>query len=397
MSALAWIDFDETERSRMQRLLALFQEQETRDELGVGSIRDYLSDRFFPGTSTIQTRLRYMLFVPWILRSLEGRNGSKEQLANEGRSAELLLIEALKAGGETGGVIGSSAGVSLQRLPSSTYWAGLWHWGIRKFEQSMEAYFEALPLLRERRRRDAQNGEVTERTFHWHPDLPEPPERLLQTCSFALTSGEADFIVDRLLATHPDSLLAHLAQRRDGAEADAIWHHPSLGTFSPKHRVLVHQAKLVSNVLHGASLLYNLLLAEHANAVGNQENNGDRVNEYREAIASWADHLEMDAMRAWEPEELFTLIAQDGTPVHPLLRTFFLSWKKAVDASPHGVADDPVARAHVQHREQQLKKSQSRFTNIARLHSWSGASGTRPLSFRWQQTQSHLRDLAHAS
>jgi hypothetical protein len=114
MSALTWIDFDETERSRMQRLLALFQEQETRDELGLGSIRDYLSDRFFPGTSTIQTRLRYMLFVPWILRSLEGRNGSKEQLAKEGRSAELRLIEALKAGGETGGVIGSSAGTSLQ-------------------------------------------------------------------------------------------------------------------------------------------------------------------------------------------------------------------------------------------------------------------------------------------
>ena len=69
----------------------------------------------------------------------------------------------------------------------------------------------------------------------------------------------------------------------------------------------------------------------------------------------------------------------------------------AVDTSPHAVVDDPTARAHVQHREQQLKKSQSRFTNIARLRLWSGASGTRPLSFRWHQAKSHLQDLADAS
>jgi hypothetical protein len=282
-------------------------------------------------------------------------------------------------------------------LPSSTYWAGLGHWGIRKFEQSLEAYFEALPLLRERRRRDSQEGEFAERICHWHPALPEAPDGLLETCSFALTSVEADFFVDRLLASQPYSLLTHLAQRRDGAQADAIWHHPSLGTFSEAHRALVNHAQLVSDVLLGASLLYNLLLAERANVVGNQETKGDRVTEYRDAIASWAEDLDMDAVRAWEPGELFTLMAQDGIPVHPLLRTFFLSWKKAVDASPHAVAEDASARALVQHREQQLKRTQSRFTNIARLQSWSGASGTRALSFRWHQAQSHLQDLANAS
>ena len=36
MSSLAWIDFDEAERQRAQRLMALFQERETRDELGLG-------------------------------------------------------------------------------------------------------------------------------------------------------------------------------------------------------------------------------------------------------------------------------------------------------------------------------------------------------------------------
>ena len=55
MSSLAWIDFDEAERQRAQRIMALFQERETRDELGLGSIRDSIADHLFPGTSTIQT------------------------------------------------------------------------------------------------------------------------------------------------------------------------------------------------------------------------------------------------------------------------------------------------------------------------------------------------------
>ena len=68
MSSLAWIDFDEAERQRAQRIMALFQERETRDELGLGGIRDSIADHLFPGTSTIQTRLRYMLFIPWLYR-----------------------------------------------------------------------------------------------------------------------------------------------------------------------------------------------------------------------------------------------------------------------------------------------------------------------------------------
>ena len=55
VSSLAWIDFAEAERQRSQRIMALFQERETRDELGLGGIRDSIADHLFPGTSTIQT------------------------------------------------------------------------------------------------------------------------------------------------------------------------------------------------------------------------------------------------------------------------------------------------------------------------------------------------------
>ncbi len=39
--------------------------------MGLGRLRDALPEALFPGTSTIQTRLLYVLLVPWIYRRLE--------------------------------------------------------------------------------------------------------------------------------------------------------------------------------------------------------------------------------------------------------------------------------------------------------------------------------------
>ena len=91
MSSLAWIDFDEAERQRAQRIMALFQERESRDELGLGAIRDSIADHLFPGTSTIQTRLRYMLFIPWIFRMLDIRDATPNQIMAEARALEIGL------------------------------------------------------------------------------------------------------------------------------------------------------------------------------------------------------------------------------------------------------------------------------------------------------------------
>ncbi len=52
-STFAWVDFDETSRRTMLDVIEKFRDQDTVDELGLGTIRDALSNYFFPGTSTI--------------------------------------------------------------------------------------------------------------------------------------------------------------------------------------------------------------------------------------------------------------------------------------------------------------------------------------------------------
>ncbi len=390
MSSLAWIDFDESERQRAQRIMALFQERESRDELGLGAIRDSIADHLFPGTSTIQTRLRYMLFIPWILRRLEGRDGTASKLSVEGRSMEVRLSDALKKGGETIGIIGRDAGGRLQRLPSSVYWAGLGAWGIRQFPGSRETYFAALPTVRHRRQRSEVESEGLEdhQSCGWHPGLPPAPTDLLETATFKLTGDEAQFIRDRLVNSAPNSLLTWLARQSDNGQCTYIWHHPALGDFPDVARRLVEHAEIFSGVIHGASLLYNLQLAE-------LREREDWVNLYRGRLTQWAADLDKQRLEAWSLADFWREIDHPTHSIRPALIRFVQDWVALARTGPTDLPDSEVARALVRDRERRLKTSQSRFANQAALDRWGGASGADRLSFRWRQAKSHLGDLLH--
>src|SRR6266403_1397997 len=71
MWTFVWLDYSECERRKMLDVVDLFREHDTRNELGVGSVRKAFADMLFPGTSTIMTRARYFLLVPWAYQRLE--------------------------------------------------------------------------------------------------------------------------------------------------------------------------------------------------------------------------------------------------------------------------------------------------------------------------------------
>lgn len=391
MSSLAWIDFDEAERQRAQRIMALFQERESRDELGLGAIRDSIADHLFPGTSTIQTRLRYMLFIPWLLSRLEGRDSTASQLNVEGRNLEIRLADALKAGGETKGVIGRDAGARLQRLPSSVYWAGLGAWGIRQFPGSRETYYAVLPAVRRRRQRSDVGAEGSEyiQSSNWHPGLPPAPVNLLETASFRLTGDEAQFIRDRLVASARTSLLTWLAGQLHNGQCTYIWQHPALGDFPAEARRLVQHAEIFSGVIHGAALLYNLQLAE-------LRDREDWIEHYRDRLAQWAAELDEQRLASWSLGDFWREVSHPTHTIRPALIRFVQDWVALTKVGAASLPDSEAARALVRERERRLKTSQSRFVNRTALDRWGGASGANQLSFRWGQAQSHLEDLLNA-
>lgn len=397
-SSLTWIDHDSKAREHTLRILSLFQEKESRDELGLGSVRDNFADQLFPGTSTIQTRLRYMLFVPWIYHSLEEKQLPAESFAIQADKLERDLVQPLKDSGDQAGIFGKTAGKQLKRLPSSVYWAGLGVWEIRLTPFSREEYHrhidETYRLRNElktfnknvRSRGDDIDIEKRRTALNWHPRLPAPPEDFPSKVDFSLSQEEAEFIRDRIHSACPDSLLSFLALRCEPADVNAPWEHPDYSNFFDQHKELLTHARLFSEVMHGAALSYNVQLAKllgHDNLVA----------EHQESFDAWMENVPLEEIRAWEVNRLWELTRGHGHNITLQTRHFVQQWISYIRKSPKDLLSDTEALNLIKSREMKLKGAHSRFRNQRTLEQWGGNSGTKRLVYRWPNVKRLLNDL----
>jgi len=390
-STLAWLSFDRREDERMERILRLFTEREVRDELGLGGVRDSIADLLFPGTSTIQTRLRYMLFVPWLCARLEERRTSSAVMAEKLRKLEIRLSRALLEAEDTDGAFGKMAGSQLKRLPSSVYWAGLGSWGLRRFTGSQAEYFRALDGIYRLRRRSRRGDDESEgrdsRLVTWHLKLPPAPPGLPDTAEFRLLPEEAEFVRGCVIRQHPDSLLARLMADPDGtARVDYPWRHPAFGSFTEGQRHLLRHAGHFSDAMYGAALLYNILLAE-------KSGQDDLLEERRDDIDEWGAQLSLRELRAWDLDGFWLDVRHSGHTIGAPTKAFCERWIALVSEGPGRLVASQSAQTLIREREIRLKKANSRFRNQRALDQWGGASGLRPLSYRWSEVQTLLADL----
>jgi len=391
---LTWIDLTSRDRDKMRRILDLFSEQGTIDELGLGSLRDALSDALFPGTSSIQTRLRYMLYVPWIYQALERERVGSNDVAGAARRAELALIGPLGASADPEGVIGARARNTLSRLPSSVYWAALVRWGVFLPAQSTSWYhtrFTSLLKGRDDVGRADDPGVVWARQPTWHPRLPPPPEGFPDQVDFRLTRAEADFLRGRIEERCPRSLLAWLVREGTDAPAESFWDDPDALRAGPEIRATVELARRFSLHVEGAWLLYNLLLAERRDGANGKD--AELVERYRGELSAWL--VREQAERPFDPTTLWSFLARRGARLVELQRRFVETWSTRIAAIGEGpVGEDDLLRRLVEDREVQLKgRGRARLTNQGRLLDWSGRVGVGRMDFRWFRVRQLLIDL----
>jgi Family of unknown function (DUF6361) len=388
-SVLAWLDHDEAERRRMQEVIELFRERDTIDELGIGSVRDAFSNLLFPGTSVLHSRARYFLFVPWIYLDLERQKVSSTQAAARARRDEVRLIHALIEGGEGegSGVIGGVARERLKQLPSSAYWNGLLVHGIRRYHGSIDRYHRSLDgyyqLVRDLPK--AEGDEPTEGVrANWDAGLPPAPERLLESATFDLTRNEALYLRERIHASAPGSLFDVLASRaRRARHVGFPWRHPDVAKLPADLAHLVALARTFSEVMHGASLLYNLMLAEARPLPA-------RVEEYRTRLGYWVDEAAVPA--DWDWAGFWAVVLRANRRISPATRRFVERWFEAARYGL-GVADDPGARPLISERERMTKGAQARLHNLRALELWGGSSGAAQLNYRWPNVEQIVDDI----
>ncbi|WP_374499726.1 DUF6361 family protein [Pseudoxanthomonas sp.] len=299
-------------------------QQGVRDEIGFLALHQGIADRLFPGTSVLHTRLRYALFVPWLMVQSGGR-------ADRFRRDSLILTRQLAQWREpTGKVQEGIIGGSLQREPSQTaamiYWSALARWGILQARTGRAPQTRA-QVLRQieamevggSARKLSIDGEPTW-SFDAHPfvTLPPPPVELAQPgkpIGFALTAKERAFLRRQLMAVPradgQQSLLARLAEHQTSVASVAVPWHKAL------RRVADAQDQFVLMLAEQASALAGIGRGVYAALVEQAKNSdtGQRSRAYRDHLSvmcgehgAVAQAMDLEALQTCVPGQPDALV-----------------------------------------------------------------------------------------
>lgn len=209
--AIGWVLISRAEVAKAEELLQ-GGEQGVVDELGLLAIHQSVADRLFPGTSVLHTRLRYALFVPWLLQKAAAHRNPVEKLAQlEFDLTGDLLQGARNSEEDTRGIIGSRVYARRKHAaqpPSYSYWSALSVWGILgrdyvRAQPSREAVLEQLASELKGGSAMDLDGQPVATTQQLFDGLPPPPAGFLadgKGGTFKLRPIEKNYLGRRLAA-----------------------------------------------------------------------------------------------------------------------------------------------------------------------------------------------------
>lgn len=390
-SSIAWVDTTPAQHRAARELVALFAQPGTRDELGVGQVRDVLSNMLFPGITVLQTRARYYLFVPWCFQTGARRSRrTYATVADAAHTVERELIRTLLKGDDTSGLIGAVVGDSVVTLPSAMFWVGLEQFGIVRRNTG--------PGSIGTRVLDPEGEtEVAERAHsEWDPALPPVPPDFPWKVEggFTMQPHEAEWLTERILLHQGDTLLGDLVTRpaSDYRDANYPWearHSPGLPEVDHSRRFSIAAECLTR--------LYALIVAEAYDANHRLTKHGDDVRtRILDSFTTWSEENghELDTVARWDEDDFWAMIRSRNPRIHPSTEGLFRELGRAVRQGS-SLPDDPQLSRVIRFRESR-KGAKSRLLNPSMLQTWNGHDGGGRMSYRWSNVVRILSEIAEA-
>lgn len=290
---LGWIDFSKNERNKVLSVLDLLSESGTLDELGIAPVRDGFANLFFPGTSTIQTRAKYFLIVPYALKDLEhSKEMNPNLLLRTFDEKERSCGEILVCGDDTDGIIGKRSlaqGRWVKRTPADIYWAGLRNYGIFTGGTiSLSEYVHAICKLKSQKatlsklgnRNDTADESETDdkdagdlfRMQFWK--IPTYQDKWIDDLSVKLTAEEGYFLKNQMINAFPDSMMAYIL--RDGMTEvfgfrSFLEMEPMINRLPEQIQNDYYLACDFAEFLYVLRTIYNMVVSEGKNEEANKE------------------------------------------------------------------------------------------------------------------------------
>lgn len=290
---LGWIDFSKEDRQKALDVINLLSEQGAVDELGIGIVRDAFANYFFPGTSTIQTRAKYFIIVPYILRdAIDGRYGKDVNRILRAIDAEEKEcgIKLLEANPKAEGVIGTRVLPKgwVARKPSDIYWNGIRTYGIFcDYGLSIPEYVSLAVKLNtqkssaklgnrndeaeENEKDDSDAGDIMNVSF-WN--LPIYHDNWRDNLTIELTNEEAFYLDKQIQKGAKESLLEYVLKNRIDMNKYEDFASMAADLSDKVEEKLAYMMKLAcefNDLVYLARVRFNVMLSEEENEVAVSE------------------------------------------------------------------------------------------------------------------------------
>ena len=376
-----------------------------RDEVGFLIVHQRYSDRFFPGTSVLHTRLRYALLIPWIYETLRESRHVTKDFAKAYEEMEHTLTGRLKLtedGGESDGVIGGDVYPrSISQPPSFVYWTALTKWGVigsrpdgRPWSRSDMA--KLLASTRSRSPKD-DDGRPLEHT-HWPiSGLPERPKGWLTNEKMTLTPSkpEARFLAGKLSAVRSPnnpsepSLLARLVGKPVD-DANHCWDESILALAGPEVAALKRAGQAAA-----LSAIGRAVYAALVETIKDERDKRPATTIHRQRLSETIDTWGKSASKLDMTAFLGDMNKLPGQVETMLNETW--TWVRRGETDPMLLLEH-YARAERSRKNERARLSDNQFGVDRRLE-WRAEDHGRaePLHFRWGNVKRLLRDTVGIS
>lgn len=212
------------------------------------------------------------------------------------------------------------------------------------------------------------------------PSIPKDDTR-----GFNLTKDEADWIVDRCASLRDgQTLLGNLMSRARNLSKINDLNKVAQLDLPRNLQLQLNHALAFADTLFGASLLYNLLLAERFAP--------DTVEQWQQQLDEWQ---KSEIAPAKDARTLIAPLLEASAEIafrpNPLTMRFLNAWLGVMHAPTSKDARDIIIA-----RERQAKLGRARL-QLNGDYNWSGSSGAGRLTFRWGRVHRYPQDVSEAN
>lgn len=420
-SQIGWIDFSPKDRNRVKRFMDIMGMGGIVDELGIGMIRDAMSNKLFPGFSTLYTRAKYFFITPYILLEKEKKQTQRQSGMDYFHKAEVdtnrIIIQYYENHPEQSSesYFGKEKkDGNLKRQPSEIYWNGMQHLHILESEGSIDQILsDRHSLMDELLSSDRGNDSVKEQgenhlTVCENVSYDSNWRQFITDNGLQLTRTEAETLRDRLQLYSKDSVPASLVANNTlwtayknafekyrqsqylDDNAFIYFVKSSIGMISNeelrKNLIKAHDMALF---LHGAHIAYNIQLWSKVNA------SDDFIGQLRSKGIEWLGNLSnrMIDFRGFQIDDCIR-----GTNLKTPTRNFLNQIQILIKNNFDWTQIESELCSLTERQERWNKKSKSRFVKIEKgqviedmnKQQWLGLY---LINYRYMSTLSVIKDI----